>query len=170
MGKSGLHLSRGSGDEIMAERISKIKRIEKSEAEIKAERVTKVTDAIAENSESILKAIKLVEALDEAKILDALTGAIKQRGVITEKVVTELNKDQYAGAIHNIGQMAFLLGDLNPDDLKILMNKLNKGLRVAHQASGNQRTTITGLMGILKDDDMNQSLTYFLNILKGMSR
>ncbi|MCO4337831.1 DUF1641 domain-containing protein [Staphylococcus agnetis] len=154
----------------MAERISKIKRIEKSEAEIKAEQVAKVTDAIAENSESILKAIKLVEALDEAKILDALTGAIKQRGVITEKVVTELNKDQYAGAIHNIGQMAFLLGDLNPDDLKILMNKLNKGLRVAHQASGNQRTSIAGLMGILRDDDMNQSLTYFLNILKGMSR
>lgn len=154
----------------MAERISKIKRIEKSEAEIKTEQVAKVTDAIAENSESILKAIKLVEALDEAKILDALTGAIKQRGVITEKVVTELNKDQYAGAIHNIGQMAFLLGDLNPDDLKILMNKLNKGLRVAHQASGNQRTSIAGLMGILRDDDMNQSLTYFLNILKGMSR
>ena len=170
MGKTRLHLSRGSGDEIMAERISKIKRIEKSEAEIKAEQVAKVTDAIAENSESILKAIKLVEALDEAKILDALTGAIKQRGVITEKVVTELNKDQYAGAIHNIGQMAFLLGDLNPDDLKILMNKLNKGLRVAHQVSGNQRTSIAGLMGILRDDDMNQSLTYFLNILKGMSR
>lgn len=170
MGKTRLHLSRGSGDEIMAERISKIKRIEKSEAEIKTEQVAKVTDAIAENSESILKAIKLVEALDEAKILDALTGAIKQRGVITEKVVTELNKDQYAGAIHNIGQMAFLLGDLNPDDLKILMNKLNKGLRVAHQASGNQRTSIAGLMGILRDDDMNQSLTYFLNILKGMSR
>ncbi|RIL77342.1 DUF1641 domain-containing protein, partial [Staphylococcus equorum] len=65
----------------MAERISKIKRIEKSEAEIKAEQVTKVTDAIAANSDSILKAIKLVEALDEAKILDALTGAVKQRGV-----------------------------------------------------------------------------------------
>ncbi|WP_457826206.1 DUF1641 domain-containing protein, partial [Staphylococcus aureus] len=111
------------------------------------EQVTKVTDAIAANSDSILKAIKLVEALDEAKILDALTGAVKQRGVITEKIVTELNKDQYAGAINNIGQMAFLLGDLNPDDLKILMNKLNKGLRVAHQASANQRTSITGLMG-----------------------
>ncbi|UEX90531.1 DUF1641 domain-containing protein [Staphylococcus ratti] len=154
----------------MAERISKIKRIEKSEAEIKAEQVAKVTDAIAENSESILKAIKLVEALDEAKILDALTGAVRQRSTITEKIVTELNKDQYSGIIHNIGQMAFLLGDLNPDDLKILVKKLNKGLHVAHQASTNQRTSITGLMGILKDDDMNQTLTYFLNILKGMSR
>ncbi|CUT96784.1 hypothetical protein BN1318_3130002 [Staphylococcus capitis] len=25
-------------------------------------------------------------------------------------------------------------------------------------------------MGILKDDDMNRSLTYMLNLLKGMSR
>ena len=43
----------------MAERISKIKRIQKSEAEIKAERLTEVTDAIAENKDSILKAIEL---------------------------------------------------------------------------------------------------------------
>ena len=84
----------------MAERISKIKRIQKSEAEIKAERLTEVTDAIAENKDSILKAIELVRALDEAKILDAAKGAVKQRGVIAEKLTNELNKDQYLSLIH----------------------------------------------------------------------
>ncbi|MGS0652013.1 DUF1641 domain-containing protein, partial [Staphylococcus arlettae] len=42
--------------------------------------------------------------------------------------------------------------------------------RVANQANPNQKTSITGLMGILKDDEMNRSLTYMLNLLKGMSR
>ncbi|KIX91141.1 hypothetical protein TP70_04145 [Staphylococcus microti] len=154
----------------MAERITKIKRIEKSEAEIKAESIAEVTDKIAENKDSILKVIDLVKNLDDAKILDALNGAVKQRGVITEKLVTEINKDQYAGFLHNIGQMVFILGDLDTDELRVLLNKVNKGIHVANQANPNARTSIRGLMGVLKDDEMNQSLTYFLNMLKGMSR
>ncbi|MFP4921282.1 DUF1641 domain-containing protein [Staphylococcus coagulans] len=154
----------------MAERISKIKRIQKSEAEIKAERLTEVTDAIAENKDSILKAIELVRALDDAKILDAAKGAVKQRGVIAEKLTNELNKDQYSGVIHNMGQMVLMLGTLDPEALRVLLNKVNKGLHVANQASPNARTSIAGFMRVLKDDEMNQSLTYFLNMLKGMSR
>ncbi|RZI01091.1 DUF1641 domain-containing protein, partial [Staphylococcus condimenti] len=34
----------------------------------------------------------------------------------------------------------------------------------------NQRTTVGSLVGLLKDEDANKSITYFLNILKGMSR
>lgn len=70
----------------MAERIRKIKRLEKVKQRIKAESLSQVTDAIAENKDSILKAIDLIRTLDEAKILDALNGAVKQRGVITEKL------------------------------------------------------------------------------------
>ncbi|REH84208.1 DUF1641 domain-containing protein [Staphylococcus felis] len=154
----------------MAERISKIKKIEKTDAQFKAESLDEVTSAIAENKDSILKAIDLIGVLDEAKILDALKGAVKQRGVITEKIVTELNKDQYSGILHNMGQMLFLLGSLDTDELSVLLNKVNKGLRVANQANPNARSSVSGLVKVLKDDEINQSLTYFLNILKGMSR
>ena len=47
---------------------------------------------------------------------------------------------------------------------------MNKGLHVANQASPNAKTSIRHLLGVLKDDDMNRSLTYMLNMLKGMSR
>ena len=82
----------------------------------------------------------------------------------------ELNKDIYTGLLSNMAQMVFLLGDLNVKDLSEMLNRLNKGLHVANQANPNARTSIRNLMGILKDDDMNRSLTYMLNLLKGMSR
>ena len=63
-----------------------------------------------------------------------------------------------------------MLGALDPEALRVLLNKVNKGLHVANQASPNARTSIAGFMRVLKDDEMNQSLTYFLNMLKGMSR
>lgn len=154
----------------MAERIGKINRIQKSEEQIKAESLSEVTEAIAENKDSILKAINLVKALDDAKLLDAMSGAVNGRGVIANKFAVELNKEQYTGLISNMASLVFLLGDLNVDDLTTMLNKVSKGLRVANQANPNQKTSITGLMGVLRDDEMNKSLTYMLNMLRGMSR
>ncbi|GEQ05728.1 DUF1641 domain-containing protein [Staphylococcus gallinarum] len=154
----------------MAERITKIKRMEKTEAEIKQESMAEVTDAIVANKDSILKTINLISTLDDAKILDALSGAVKSRGVIANKFAVELNKEQYTGLISNMASLVFLLGDLNVNDLSTMLNKVNKGLHVANQANPNQKTSITGLMSILKDDEMNRSLTYMLNMLRGMSR
>ncbi|MCE5090077.1 DUF1641 domain-containing protein [Staphylococcus devriesei] len=154
----------------MAERITKIKRLEKSEEQIKLESLNEVTDAIAENKDSILKAIRIVKALDDAKILDLMNGGIRGRQVIVNKFMTELNKDLYAGLITNLAPMVFMLGELNVQELSQFLNKLNKGLHVANQASPNAKTSVRSLMGVLKDDDMNRSLTYMLNLLKGMSR
>lgn len=154
----------------MAERITKIKRMQKSEEQIKQESLAEVTDAIVANKDSIMKAINIISTLDDAKILDALSGIVNSRGVIANKFAVELNKEQYTGLITNMASLVFLLGDLNVKDLSIMLNKVNKGLSVANQASPNQKTSITGLMSVLKDDEMNRSLTYMLNMLRGMSR
>ena len=154
----------------MAERITKIKRMQKSEEQIKQESLAEVTDAIAANKDSIMKAINIISTLDDAKILDALSGIVNSRGVIANKFAVELNKEQYTGLITNMASLVFLLGDLNVNDLSIMLNKVNKGLSVANQASPNQKTSITGLMSVLKVDGMNRSLTYMLNMLRGMSR
>ncbi|HDG5644943.1 TPA: DUF1641 domain-containing protein [Staphylococcus aureus] len=155
----------------MAERISsKIRRLEKSEEQIKLESINEVTEAIAANKDSILKVIKLIKVLDDAKILDALNGAVRGRRVIINKFAVELNKDIYTGLLTNMASMVFLLGELNVSDLSDFLNKVNKGLHVANQASPNAKTSVRSLLGVLKDDDMNRSLTYMLNMLKGMSR
>ncbi|MCU5745212.1 DUF1641 domain-containing protein [Staphylococcus sp. SQ8-PEA] len=154
----------------MAERITKIRRVEKSEEQIKQDNLEEVTTAIANNKESILKAINLVSALDEAKVLDAMSGMMRGRGVIANKFATELNKEQYSGLISNMASLVFMLGELNVDDLSRILNKVNSGLRVANAANPNQKTSITGLVKILRDDEINRGLTYMLNLLKGMSR
>ena len=92
----------------MAERISsKIRRLEKSEEQIKLESLNEVTEAIAANKDSILKAIKLIKVLDDAKILDALNGAVRGRQVIINKFAVELNKDIYTGLLTNMASMVF---------------------------------------------------------------
>ncbi|MCI2862577.1 DUF1641 domain-containing protein [Staphylococcus hominis] len=154
----------------MAERITKINRLEKSKEQLKLESLNEVTNAIVENKDSILKAIRIIKNLYDAKLLDAINGGIKGRQVIINKFATELNKDMYTGLITNLAPMVFMLGNLEVKELSQFLNKLNSGLQVANQASPNAKTTIRSLMSVLKDDDMNRSLTYMINLLKGMSR
>ena len=100
----------------MAERITKINRLEKSKEQLKLESLNEVTDAIVENKDSILKAIRIIKNLDDAKLLDAING-IKGRQVIINKFATELNKDMYTGLITNLAPMVFMLGNLEVKEL-----------------------------------------------------
>ena len=101
----------------MAERITKINRLEKSKEQLKLESLNEVTDAIVENKDSILKAIRIIKNLDDAKLLDAINGGIKGRQVIINKFATELNKDMYTGLITNLAPMVFMLGNLEVKEL-----------------------------------------------------
>ena len=153
----------------MAERITEIKRLKKSYEQIKQESLNDVIDAIVENKDSILKAIRLIGILDEAKILDALNGGLKARQVIINKFAVELNKDIYSGVLINMAQLVFLLGELDVKDLSELLSRLNRGIHAANLTKPGDKTTIKSLVGFLRDDDLNRSMTYMLNLLRGMS-
>ncbi|MCG1163684.1 DUF1641 domain-containing protein [Staphylococcus epidermidis] len=153
----------------MAERITEIKRLKKSYEQIKQESLNDVFDAIVENKDSILKAIRLIGILDEAKILDALNGGLKARQVIINKFAVELNKDIYSGVLTNMAQLVFLLGELDVKDLSELLSRLNRGIHAANLTKPGDKTTIKSLVGFLRDDDLNRSMTYMLNLLRGMS-
>ncbi|EHS03068.1 MULTISPECIES: DUF1641 domain-containing protein [Staphylococcus] len=153
----------------MAERITEIKRLKKSYEQIKQESLNDVIDAIVENKDSILKAIRLIGILDEAKILDALNGGLKARQVIINKFAVELNKDIYSGVLTNMAQLVFLLGELDVKDLSELLSRLNRGIHAANLTKPGDKTTIKNLVGFLRDDDLNRSMTYMLNLLRGMS-
>lgn len=153
----------------MAERITEIKRLKKSYEQIKQESLNDVIDAIVENKDSILKAIRLIGILDEAKILDALNGGLKARQVIIDKFAVELNKDIYSGVLTNMAQLVFLLGELDVKDLSELLSRLNRGIHAANLTKPGDKTTIKSLVGFLRDDDLNRSMTYMLNLLRGMS-
>ena len=153
----------------MAERITEIKRLKKSYEQNKQESLNDVIDAIVENKDSILKAIRLIGILDEAKILDALNGGLKARQVIINKFAVELNKDIYSGVLTNMAQLVFLLGELDVKDLSELLSRLNRGIHAANLTKPGDKTTIKNLVGFLRDDDLNRSMTYMLNLLRGMS-
>lgn len=154
----------------MAERVKVIKRINKSKAYKVEENINKIKEQLAERKLAIEKGIDILDALEEAQALDAVHAAIVQRKVITGNLVTELNKEQYEGILSNLGQVLFLLGELDIEETSTFVKRINNGMKVANRANPNKKTSVTDLLGALKDPEINQSVTLLLNFLKGMSR
>ena len=103
-------------------------------------------------------------------MLEATAAMVHYRKEITKNVVQEINKPQYAGALHNLGQMLFLLGDLDVDRMETFTGKLNRGLVEMSATREEEQTSYLGLLRALKDPEVNRTLTMLLNFLKGMGK
>ncbi|GGI40857.1 DUF1641 domain-containing protein [Mammaliicoccus stepanovicii] len=154
----------------MAERVKVIRRMHESK-EYKIEQNMKALQGkFSENKLAIEKGMDILNELEKAQALDAVHAAIVQRKVITGNFVTELNKEQYDGILGNLGQLLFLLGDVDLEEASVFLNRINNGMKVANRANLNKKTTIPELLGALKDPEINRSLTLLLSFLKGMGR
>lgn len=154
----------------MAERIKVIRKFQETK-EYKIEQNLKdIQGRLSDHKIAIEKGIDILDALEEAQALDAFHAAIVQRKVITGNLVSELNKEQYEGVLGNLGQLLFLLGNVDLEEASTFIKKINNGMKVANRANSNKKTSMTDLLGALKDPEINQSVTMLLNFLRGMSR
>lgn len=154
----------------MGERVKVIKKIHKSREYIIEENMNDIKSRLSDRKTAIEKGIDILDALEEAEALDAFHAAIVQRKIITKNIVNELNKEQYEGILGNLGQVLFLLGELDIEETSTFVRRINNGMKVANRANPYKKTSVTDLLGALKDSEINQSVTLLLNFLKGMSR
>ncbi|MBF0719033.1 DUF1641 domain-containing protein [Staphylococcus sciuri] len=154
----------------MGERVKVIKKIHKSREYIIEENMNDIKLRLSDRKIAIEKGIDILDALEEAEALDAFHAAIVQRKIITKNIVNELNKEQYEGILGNLGQVLFLLGELDIEETSTFVRRINNGMKVANRANPYKKTSVTDLLGALKDPEINQSVTLLLNFLKGMSR
>lgn len=156
----------------MAEQITNIKRLVTSEETRRQDDLNEVEAAIADNKESVLAAIELSRNLHDKGLLNILNGMLSQGEDVLDTAIKEINKPQNADVIANGIGLTLMLGTLDVDRLKILMKKVNQGVRVAtaDRAEEDGPGNVFQLMKLLKDPEINRSIGMLVNFLKGMGR
>lgn len=154
----------------MADPITNIKRIKVSEEEIERRNLREITEAVSNNKEAVLKGIDLLTTIHDNGTLDFLNAMVKHKEETMENVFQELNKEQYAGALENAGDLLFLLGDLDLKRLKDLTGKLNEGMEEALATDEDEKTSYMGMIKALKEPEINRSITMLLTFMRGMGR
>ncbi|MBC1474570.1 DUF1641 domain-containing protein [Listeria grandensis] len=155
----------------MAEPISKIRRVEKTDDQIKQDKMTAIKDQIATDDAAFMEVLELVKALHDSGALDMLNSALKAKEDIATTFLNEARKEPATNAINNLMMTSKLLTETKPEQTE----KMLEGLANA-QAKANEslkEDTTLGLFGLakaMKDPDVNRALRYGLAFLKGVGQ
>lgn len=145
--------------------------MEMNQEQIRAKKVSNLEVKMADNAESIEKAIDLISALDEAGTLDFMNAFVKHKEDALGHFVTEANKPRYSKTFENMFEFIFLMGDLDVQKVRELSQRVNQGLEGVQEGSeSDEKTSMMDLMKALKDPEINQGITMMMYFLRGLGK
>ncbi|MBU8908680.1 DUF1641 domain-containing protein [Desertibacillus haloalkaliphilus] len=155
----------------MAKQITQIEKQTPSEVEERAEAIKKLVDMTADNHESLMTFMEIIEELHEAGILDMVKGLLRTRDKVGALAVEQMNQPTMHRVIRN-GTSAFqFLGRMDPDQLEQMLNGVSQGLDKTADRTGRQEPIgLWGMVKQMRDPDVNASMTTLLGFLQGMGQ
>ncbi|MBC1563311.1 DUF1641 domain-containing protein [Listeria booriae] len=155
----------------MAEPISKIRRVEKTEDDVKQEKMAAIKDQIVTEDAAFLEALELVKALHDSGALDMINSALKAKEDIATTFLNEARKEPATNAINNLMISGKLLTDTKPEQTEKLLEGLANAQAKANESLKDDTTLgLFGLAKAMKDPDVNRALRYGLAFLKGVGQ
>lgn len=155
----------------MAEPISKIRRVEKTDDQIKQDKMTAIKDQIATDDAAFMEVLELVKALHDSGALDMLNSALKAKEDIATTFLNEARKEPATNAINNLMMTSKLLTETKPEQTEKMLEGLANAQAKANESLKEDTTLgFFGLAKAMKDPDVNRALRYGLAFLKGVGQ
>ncbi|AQY49945.1 hypothetical protein PWEIH_06486 [Listeria weihenstephanensis FSL R9-0317] len=155
----------------MAEPISKIRRVEKTDDQIKQDKMTAIKDQIATDDAAFMEVLELVKALHDSGALDMLNSALKAKEDIATTFLNEARKEPATNAINNLMMTSKLLTETKPEQTEKMLAGLANAQAKANESLKEDATLgLFGLARAMKDPDVNRALRYGLAFLKGVGQ
>ena len=153
----------------MAKPIHMIKRIELTEEQKKEQSLESLLTEVAQNKDSLVETLDLLQELHNSGILDGINSLVKTKEEVAKIAVGQMTREPVTNMINNAMAAGGVLTQMDPEMTKKLMGSVAKGLEKAEQGlQSNSTTGILDIMKALKDPDMNRAITFGLNLLKGI--
>lgn len=155
----------------MAAPITSIKMIELTEEELQQVKVHELQALIVEQQQSLNKILELTAELDKAGVLDALNAMIKAKDEIAGIAVHQVSREPMTNMLNNAMNMAGILTAIDPEVTAKLKSGIASGIHEAELYSGtDEKVSIFQLMKALNDPDINRSIKFGMDFLKGMGK
>lgn len=153
----------------MAAPIKTIKWAEPTEEQKKEQSLESLLTEVAQNKESLLETLDLLQELSNSGILDGINSLVKAKEKVSKIAVGQMTREPVTNILNNAMAAGGALSLMDPEMTKKLMGSVAKGLEKAGEGLQSDSTTgILDLMKALKDPDLNRAITFGLNLLKGI--
>ena len=155
----------------MASPIRQLTKKQLSPDEIRQNKLHELESLLAEQDQALNKLLQITGDLNDAGILDAVLAMVKAKEGIAEIVVHQATREPITNLINNMMSAAGALTAIDPAMTEKLAASAANGLKEAEKERTNDKKIgIFGLMKSLRDPDINRSIKFGLNFLKGMGK
>jgi uncharacterized protein YjgD (DUF1641 family) len=153
----------------MAKPIKVIQKTELTEEQKKMQSLENLLSGVAQNEDSLLETLNLMQELHDSGIMDALGSLLKAKEKAAKIAVSQLTRQPVTNMINNAKAAGGILTELDPETTSKLAKSLTAGLKKAEQGlKADSKLGLFDLMMALKDPDINRALGFGFNLLKGM--
>lgn len=155
----------------MAKPIRDIKKVELSEENKQTQSLESLLSEVAQNKDSLLETLHLLQELHSSGILEALNSLVQAKEDVAKIAVGQMTREPVTNIINNAMAAGGALTKLNPEMTQKLMGSLTTGLEKAEQGLySDKKIGVFDLMKALKDPDLNRAIGFGLNLLKGVGK
>jgi uncharacterized protein YjgD (DUF1641 family) len=155
----------------VAKPIQQIEKKRLNEAEEEAEALKELMGMIADSKESIKTFLEILEELQSSGLLDMAKGLLKTRQKVGVLAMEQMNQPAMHRIIKNGINTVQFLGQLDPDQMKTIMNGVSKGLeKTSENSSQKDQVGIWSLIRTMRDPDIRASMTMMTSFLEGMGK
>jgi len=153
----------------MAKPIQVIQKTELTEEQIKMQSLENLISGVADNKDSLLETLELLQELHNSGIMDALGSLLKAKESAAKIAVGQLTRKPVTNMINNAMAAGGILTELDPETTSKLAKSLTAGLKKAGQGlEEDSKIGLFDLMKAIKDPDINRALGFGFNLLKGI--
>ncbi|MEH7309146.1 DUF1641 domain-containing protein [Neobacillus drentensis] len=153
----------------MAKPIQTIQKIELTEEQKKIQSLENLLSGVADNHDSLLETLDLLQELHDSGIMEALGSLLKAKESAAKIAVGQFTRKPVTNMINNAMAAGGILTELDPETTSKLAKGLTTGLQKAEQElKADSKLGLFDLMKALKDPDINRALGFGFNLLKGI--
>ncbi|WP_223642970.1 DUF1641 domain-containing protein [Planococcus sp. 4-30] len=155
----------------MASPITQIKKKEWTAEEIRQQKLYELETLIAEQDQALNKLLAITGNLDDAGVLDAILAMVKAKEGIAEVVMEQATREPVTNLINNMMSAAGALTAIDPASTGKLASSVVNGLKEAETQNQNgKKLGVFQLLKAFRDPDINRTIKFGLNFLKGMGK
>jgi len=153
----------------MARPIQTIQKAELTEEEKKIQSLENLLSGVAQNKDSLLETLNLLQELHDSGVMEALGSLLKAKESAAKIAVGQLTRKPVTNMINNAMAAGGILTELDPETTSKLAKSLTAGLKKAEQGlKADTKFGLLDLMKAVKDPDINRALGFGFNLLKGI--
>ncbi|MDM5249585.1 MULTISPECIES: DUF1641 domain-containing protein [unclassified Lysinibacillus] len=155
----------------MAAPITTIQKAQKTEEQLKEEKLENLKELLSENEEMVNQVFTIMAELNDIGALEAATKLLEAKEDVAHIALGQLTRKPVTNIINNLMGVAGALTELNPETTTKLIESLNVGLDEANKAvESDEKVSAFKLLKMLNDPDVNRAVNFGVHFLKGLGK